>query len=36
VIAASSLCTSTLGRAEDTERVKTGNAKMISGRKKAR
>jgi len=35
VIAATSICTSTLERAEYTDKVKTGNAKMISGRKKA-
>jgi hypothetical protein len=36
VTAASSICTTTLERAEYTDKVKTGNAKMVSGRKKAR
>jgi hypothetical protein len=36
VIAASSTCTSTLERPEYTDKVKTGTAKMISGRKKTR
>jgi len=36
VIAASSICISTLERAEYTDKVKTGTVKMISGKKKAR
>jgi len=36
VITATSICTSTLERAKYTDKVKTGNAKMMSGRKKAR
>jgi hypothetical protein len=36
MIAASRICISTLERAEYTDKVKTGNAKMITGRKKAR
>jgi hypothetical protein len=35
VIAASNICTSTLERADYIDKVKTGNAKIISGRKKS-